>query len=148
MPKAICSIARIGGLRNSSRRAIVFLLCNGGFNGKTAFDKLPQARNREVRNRFDHWIDGNVFPKYFHGWDVPKYRECFSFRWKDKRVHQRLYGFICNPKRDDQRFELCVLVFHTSKTSEDTDFTILDEINRLRLDASVLAAIQNYLEGK
>ncbi len=148
MPKAICSIAQISGLKTSGRRAVVFLVCNGGFNGKVVFDKLPQARDREVRNRFDHWIDGQVFTKYFHGWNNSKYKYCFCFKWKDKRVHQRLYGFICNPKRDDQRFELCVLVFHTAKTTEDTDFTILDEINRLRLDVSVIAAIQRYVEGK
>ena len=148
MPKAVCSIARIDGQKTSTSRAIVFLTCNGECNGKAAFDKLVQARDREVRNRFDHWIDGNPFPQYYHGWDNPKYRHCFCFRWKNKRIHQRLYGFVCNPKRHDQRFQLCVLVFHTAKTTEDTDFTILDKINRLRMDSDVTAAIQLYVEGK
>src|ERR1035441_7244325 len=135
MPKAVYSIARIDGLKTSTSRAIVFLACNGGLSGKITFEKLPHARDREVRNRFDHWIDGNPFPKYYHGWDNPNYKHCFCFKWKQQLVHQRLYGFICNPKRDNQRFQLCVLVFHTAKTTEDTDSTILDEINRLRLDA-------------
>jgi hypothetical protein len=148
MPKGACSIAHIDGLKISVRRAIVFLVCNGGLSGKSGFDKLPKARDREVRNRFDHWIDGKPYPKYYHGWDNPKYKQCFSFRWKDKRVHQRLYGFICNPKRDDPRFQLCVLVFYSAKTDENTDFTVLDEINKLRSDASVASAIQRYLEGK
>ncbi len=148
MPKGTCVIARIDGLKHSSRRAIVFLVSNGGLNGKTTFDKLPRNRSREVHNRFDHWIDGNVFPKYFHGWNDPRFRFCFCFRWKTNRVHQRLYGFLCKPKLDDQRFELCVLVFHAAKTTEDTDYAILNELNRLRIDANVLAAIRIYLEGK
>lgn len=148
MPKGTCSIARIDGLKTSSRRAIVFLIRNRGLNGKSAFDKLSSARDIEVRNRFDHWIDGNTCDKYFHGWRDPNYRHCFCFRWKEKRVHQRFYGFTSNPKPDDKRFELCILVSHTAKTTEDTDLTILDEINRLRSDPDVTAAIQRYLEGK
>src|ERR1700726_1796854 len=148
MPKGTCLIVRIDSLRISLRRAVVFLVCNGEFNGKTAFDKLPPARDREVRNRFDHWIDGNVFKKYFHGWDGSEYKHCFCFKWKADRVHQRLYGFICNPKRDNKRFELCVLVLYTAKTTEDTGVVILDEINRLRGRTDVTAAIQRYLEGK
>jgi len=148
MPKGTCSIARIGGLKPSSRRAVVFLVRNGGFNGKSAFDKLSSARDIQIRNRFDHWIDGNTCDKYFHGWGDANYRHCFCFRWKEKRIHQRFYGFTCNPNPDDKRFELCILVSYTAKTAEDTDLTILDEINRLRSDPDVDAAIQRYLEGK
>jgi hypothetical protein len=148
MPNGRCSIAPIDDLKTSARRAIVFLVCNGVLNGKTIFDGLSEARDREVRGRFDHWIDGNVFPRYFHGWNDSPYNHCFCFRWKDNRVHQRLYGFICNPKREDQRFELCVLVLHAAKTTEDTDFAILAEINRLRLDAGVITVIRRYVEGK
>lgn len=148
MPKAVCSIARIDGLKISTRRAVVFLVRDGKFNGKLVFDRLAKDRDRMVRERFDYWIDRGVFNKYFHGWDNPRYEQCFCFKWKDNRVHQRLYGFVCHPKRDDPRFELCVLVFHSTKTTEDTDYTILDEVNRLRVDASVRAAIQRYLEAK
>lgn len=72
MPKGAYSIARIDGLKISSRRAIVFLVRNGEMNGKSVFDRLPKDRDREVRNRFDHWIDGNDAPAhYFHGWNNP-----------------------------------------------------------------------------
>jgi hypothetical protein len=33
MPKGTCSIARIGGLKKSTRRAVVFLVRNGELNG-------------------------------------------------------------------------------------------------------------------
>src|SRR5271170_130428 len=110
MPKGSCFIAKIAGLKISARRAVVFLVRNGEVNGKSIFDGLPANRDREVRNRFDHWIDGNNAPaKYFHGWDNAKYDRCFCFKWKESGVHQRLYGFLCNPKRDNPRFQLCVL---------------------------------------
>jgi hypothetical protein len=147
MPTGRYSIAEVTGLKISARRALVFLVCNGECDARAAFDKLVPSHARLVRERFDHWIDGGIHTKYHHGWDEAEYRQCYCFRWKDGRVNQRLYGFKCNPNRDDTRFQLSVLVFYATK-AENTDFTILDRINRLRSDPNVLAAIRRYLEGK
>jgi hypothetical protein len=148
MPTGICSIVRIGGLKKSTGRAVVFLVCNGELNGKSVFDGLPAARDREVRSRFEYWIDGHDSPKtYFHGWDDSEYHHCFCFKWKNNTVDQRLYGFKYRSK-NNPRFQLCVLVLHAAKSAKNTDLTILNEINRLRLDKKVIAAIEAYLEGK
>jgi hypothetical protein len=144
MPTGKCSITAIAGLKISTRRAVVFLVCNGEYDARAAFDKLVPSYARLVRERIDHWIDDGVHKKYHHGWDQPEYRQCYCFKWKEGRVHQRLYGFKCNPKHDNARFQLCVLVFHATK-ADNTDFAILDRINRLRTDSYVLAAIQHYL---
>src|SRR5580700_7603007 len=138
MPTGRYSIAQVGGLKISARRAVVFLVCNGELNGKPKFDKLPRTQEQQVRDRFDHWIDGHNGPKnYFHGWDEPPYEHCFCFKWKDNTVHQRFYGFKHHPQRD-KRFELCVLVFHAAKTTGDTDFSYLRAINQLREDPNVI----------
>lgn len=133
-------VVRIAGLKESSSRAIVFL-DGDDCEALGAFSNLSQNRERDVRNRFVYWIDGNTGDKYFHGWSDDRYKECFSFRWKEKKVHCRLYGFLCHPRADpprsDRRFQVCVLTGYDRKTTENTDFTILDVANRLNNDPHI-----------
>jgi hypothetical protein len=93
-----------------------------------------------VDSRFKHWLDRQVFQKYFHGFDGV-YSACFTFKWEERHVPQRLYGFICHPKpKTDPSFELCVLMYFDTK-ADKTNYTKLGWINQLRINSMVVAAI-------
>lgn len=148
MPRINYAISKVDQLKKSTKRAVVFLLGEEDFNGRTVFDNLPLGIERDLRNRFDYWIDNGINDKYFHGWpNLENYKLCFSFRWRDGKIRNRLYGFLCNPKALEPSFRMCVLVYHASKTDE-TDFTILDKLNMLRNRPEVLAAIRTYLDAE
>src|SRR5580692_3794817 len=63
------SVTTINSVPRSRRRGIGFLECsdNGRVNAKRYFDKLREKTARDVRSRFDYWLRGGVFDKYFHG---------------------------------------------------------------------------------
>jgi hypothetical protein len=126
-------------------RAIGFLESDTDqtLNGQSQFEALKPVREREVRTRFDFWISGGRNPRLFHGWpDLTKYKECFTFKWRENRQHQRLYGFLHHPKpKSRPRFQLCVLVYFDTKNEDETDFSILNDLNQLRKDSFVIAAI-------
>lgn len=125
------------------RRAIAFLVCDddGSLEAWRIFEGLTEKVRRDVRVRIDHWLQGNVHDKYFHGFpNQAQYKTCFAFKWHVKRQEHRFYGFLYNPK-PTERFQLCVLVHYTPKNEMGTDYTILDRINRLRMQPAVLAAI-------
>jgi hypothetical protein len=126
--------------RKSERRAVGFLESEDkDLNAKEVYDSLERKPSYDLNARIDWWLEGNDVPKnYFHGWDIPEYRECFAF----KRAEDRFYGFKCHPKpTSSMRFILCVLVFYDSKHAEDTNFALLDRINVLRENRDVTAAI-------
>lgn len=145
----------IEGLKRSTRRAIAFLLSSSEMMSTDAmavFNNLKPNRAREVRARFDHWIDG-VQPRdnWFHGWPGhPKYKNCFTFKWKENRQHHRFYGFLFHPlPHSNAEFQLCVLACHATKNEWETDDAELDSINVLRLRADVLSAISEvYPDSK
>lgn len=149
MPQKISrTIREIAGLKRSDRRDIVFLE-GDDCNAKDEFDSLDTTKSRLVRDRLGYWIDGNDDkPTYCHGWDNAPYELNYCFKWKDNQVHQRLYGFLCNPDRDNPRLRVCVLVTYDSKTKKDTDLTILDAINRIRAEKKVEDAIKTWLDGR
>jgi hypothetical protein len=93
-------------------RAVGFVeeLTRNELNAKRAYDSLqPKTRNL-VDSRFKHWLDRQRFDKYFHQYDGD-YRACFCFKWEERHVPHRLYGFLCHPKPDTEKdFELCVLM--------------------------------------
>lgn len=139
------TVRLVDGVKPSSRRAIAFLSCSGDSNidAGVVFGGLKQKREREVRSRFDYWIDGSRADKWFHGWpNDADYKQCFVFKWKDKNQHHRLYGFLCNPQPiTNPSFQLCVLVSHAMKTKWETDPHELDGANSLRANPAVKAAI-------
>ncbi len=115
-----------------------------GLNASAVFDQLQPARAREVRTRFDHWIDAaQPNDKWFHGWPGhPRYGGCFTFKWKENRTNHRFYGFLCHPPLiSDASFHLCVLVYHATKNERETDESELDRVCALRAQANVIAAI-------
>ena len=93
-------------------------------------------------SRFDHWLAGNVFDRYFHGWpNLPKYKDCFCFKWEQAGTLYRLYGFLCHPKRTDSRFQACILVLHAQK-ADATNFTLLDIVNQIKDMPAVVRATE------
>jgi hypothetical protein len=82
---------------------------------------------------------------------MPAYKECFTFKWKDAGTYHRFYGFLINPRPEsDPRFQVCVLVAYASKNDENTDFTILDKIIRLRAREEITQAVKRLFpdEGR
>ena len=129
----------------SSRRGLVFLDCpeDEFVCAAQVFEGLADRWKVRLRSLFDWWIGGNHHDKWFHGWNEPKYRECFTFKWKDAGTYHRLYGFLTHPQpKCDARFHVCVLVTYDWKNDESTNFTILDRINVLRGRPEVIRAIQ------
>jgi hypothetical protein len=130
------SVNRIGGLKKSEHRAIAILYCDHDArvdDGKI-FAQLDDKRERELRTRFDLWIDGGAQKNYFHGWPSDSgYKYCFVFKWKKARQNHRLYGFLYHPTpQSNARFLLCVLVSHAIKARWETDPRELDMANKLR----------------
>lgn len=83
-----------------TRRGLAFLISESEMNisAKGVFDKLSLNRERQVRSRFDYWLDGGTNDKWFHGWpNNPIYKDCFVFKWRESNQHHRFYGFLCNP---------------------------------------------------
>ena len=139
------AVAPVAGLKPSNRRAIAFLVSrdDGRTSAQDAFNRLAAKKARDVRSRFDFWIDFGINDDYFHGWpNHPKYKGCWVFKWKDNRQRHRLYGFLVNPlPLGNASFQLCVLVLHATKNERETDTAELDRINALRADPRVKAAI-------
>ena len=146
-------VRRVGGLRGSNWRAVVFLTCDADseINASEAFEKLLQKRRRELLDRFDHWIAGGVQDNYFHGWpNNPRYKNCFVFKLREKRLCSRFYGFLFHPiPNANPRFQVCVLCSKATKTEWETDPSELDGANVLRIKPQVIAAIRReFVDGR
>src|SRR5581483_6344867 len=90
-------------------RAIGFIeeTVMGKLDAKGVYDGLKPKARSTVNTRFQHWLDRMIYQKYFHGFSGD-YDLCFTFKWEDRHIPQRLYGFICKPKPyTDPDFELC-----------------------------------------
>ena len=136
-------------------RGLAFLIdeSDNRVNAKKVFDELPEKqsvkRERELRTRFDYWLDDKVHDKWFHGWpNNKKYKNCFVFKWKHRRLQHRIYGFLCNPKMDDPRYQLCVLVSHAKKNEWETNPPDLDRIVEISNEKSVKLAIKKLFPKK
>ena len=138
------SVSPVTGLRPSTRRTVVFLESREdiSLDARQSFESLNGNRDREIRTRFDHWIDGGTNDRWFHGWpNDHRYKDCFVFKWKEDRHDHRLYGFLCNPKSSNRGFRACVLVFHATKKERDTDRTELARVGALSTNRDVITAI-------
>lgn len=134
------------------RRAIGFLEREGNaaLDAKTTFEALEESKDRDVRKKFDLWLSGGRNDRWFHGWpNDPDVKECWSFRWDEKRQHHRLYGYLYHPQPQTKRyFQICVLAYHDFKNDESTDRTILLRCMKLRSDALVQMAISLVFPDK
>jgi hypothetical protein len=138
-------VRKVDGLKASTRRAVAFLSSaeDSELDAWDTFEKLSANRRREVYTRFDHWIDGGIRDNYFHGWpNNSRHKHCFTFKWKEKAQHHRLYGFLVHPlPLENPSFLVCVLVSHARKNEFETDGRELDRAISLRDDARVVEAI-------
>jgi hypothetical protein len=138
-------VTMVQGVPSSARRGIAFLESDGdvrftGIDGRTVYEKSKESIARTLRSKFEYWIGGGIQPKYFHGWGAPDYRYCFTFKWKEAGTNHRLYGFLCHPRPNDVRFQACILVLHDSKNRPNTDLTLLDFINEIRVRQDIINA--------
>lgn len=145
------SVTLIEGLGVTKQRCVAFLECTDkSINAKRVFDALKQKQKDDVLSRFDYWQRGGVFDRYFHGWPNNQERkECFVFRWKEQRNHQRFYGFLTKPKpKTAPGFLVCVLVRYAQKNTEETDSAEFNIINRLRINPEVIEAVKRVFPDK
>lgn len=153
--------SRMGGSQSSGRRGVGFLEevrddgQDSDLDAKSAFEALPAKKERDVRSRVDYWISAAPpNDRWFHGWpNDHEVRDCFCFRWDERREHHRLYGFLCNPQpKTNARFQLCVLTYHDSKNDESSDRTLLVRSMKLSSNDLVRMAINaeypDELKGK
>jgi len=140
-------VSLIEGLQRSSRRALAFLESgvDQRVNGKKVFDGLDENRNHDVRSRFDHWLSGQHFPKYHHGWpNSETYGDCYVFKWKNAGTHHRLYGFLFNPTpSSDPGFRVCILCTHARKNTEQTNPAELSLVLELKANGAVTDAVKH-----
>lgn len=109
---------------------------------KKVFTGLKANSQRNLRNRFDHWLGGGICDKYFHGWREPEYKDCFVFKLQDLR----LFGFLCNPRENEPEFRLCVLASHSTKEGWEADKSEKDRMNILKNNEKVIKALKNIKE--
>lgn len=140
-----CRVEHIENLQRGKDRALAFLICpdEPDIDAKEVFDNLTDEKKRLVRDRFDYWLQGGKHKPYFHGWDYAPYKNCFVFKWKEKRQHQRLYGFLIHPcPKTNPRLEVCVLVSHAPKNTEETDPAELNGALALSQRVDVIHAVK------
>ena len=143
--KSIC-IEFVDGLNTNSRRGLAWLIVTPSdkhINAKKTFEGLKDRVKNDVRNRFDAWLSGLIHDKYYHGWNEVGYTDCFVFKYKKNGQHQRLYGFLCHPRINDNRFLLCVLASHTTKNEHEADKSEKDRMNKLKGDENVKQALED-----
>lgn len=137
------------------RRGVAFLISSDeNVTAKSVFDSLNVNSERILLAWFDAWVDGLKNDKRYHGWTQSqfsgRYTNCFVFKYREKRLEQRFYGFLCNPKNkpSDRGFQLCVLIVHASKNQWETDENDLRIVERIRMTPGVQKAINDYFKGK
>ena len=93
--------------RPSERRGIGFLEGHGELDAGAEFEEFEGTSDEQTfRSHMDQWLDGANGPSsHFHNFKSDQdHRNCFVF----KHDSHRLYGFLCHPKDDDLRFQLCM----------------------------------------
>jgi len=127
------------GCRQSAMRGIGFLEGHSELDAGIEFDSLGVSDERYFRASMDQWLDGANGPKTrFHNFKSdPEYRECFVFKCDE----HRLYGFLCNPKDTDRRFQLCALCIHALKHEHQSDRAELKRVDEWRQSLGAQEAI-------
>jgi hypothetical protein len=139
----ICLIERFPH-QPSGRKGVGILIFpeNRDVTARAGYDGLGE-KQRWINKGIDWWVSGATLPKHRgHGWDKSqyggKYVHCFVFETSDS---DRMYGFLCHPKRDDPSFLFCVLVAYIPKHQWETDEAMLQVATRMRDDLSVRQAL-------
>lgn len=130
-------------------RSVAFLVSEDKkINAIGEFNRLEINTERHFRTRFDTWRDGKIYKDWYHGWDKSefsgKYTKCFVFEYKSQS--DRFYGFLCNPKKIDRSYQLCVLVTYQCKTRHKTDQANLKKVEIIRTTFAVQKVIKDYFK--
>jgi hypothetical protein len=128
------------GCRQSPLRGIGFLRGHGELDAGSVFDAFEGSNDgRYFRASMDAWLDGANGPSTrFHNFkNDSRFRECLVFKCDE----HRLYGFLCNPKDDDARFQLCALCIHAFKHEHASDRAELKRVDEWRTNLATTAAI-------
>jgi hypothetical protein len=138
---------------NHQRRAVAFLISEDArVNSKVSFDRLDENTKRTFQTKFDFWLSGKPYWRGYHGWDKSqyqgKYTHCLVFTSREDRTAQRFYGFLCNPKRSDPRYCVCILVRYAPKTRHETDETDLKIVEEIRTLPAVQEVVSNHFKEK
>lgn len=134
--------------KDHPKRSVCFLVSDENKNNaKNKFDNLRDSDERGLRVRFDYWVNGrDDYPKYYHGWDKSefggKYARCFVF----KRNSHRFYGFLCNPKKSNPGYQLCVLICHDIKKGNKTHKSKLNYTEKMRNNEEITRLINKEYE--
>ncbi len=133
------------------RRAVISLVSSDSrITAYNEFANLSPTTDRLFRSRFDAWLDGLNNPKWYHGWDMSEfggcYSNCFVFKCKERRKQRRLYGFLCNPKTSEKRYQACILVSHAYKNEHETDVQELANVEEIRNLFAVQKTISEFFK--
>lgn len=134
------------------KRGVAFLVSDKDkkVTAKAVFDSLDknEAPYRGLMTGFEAWQGCLVNKKRFHGWNKTEYKgrytKCFVF----KHNKHHFYGFLCNPKENNIRYEACILVRHTNKTEWQTDETDLKQVEELRSNIPIQNLIRQFYKEK
>jgi hypothetical protein len=151
--KIITTIVEIEGFPYSKgdSRVLGFLKLDADKDFVNAHDEFPKLKKpiqKGIRVGLHYWLQKvDNRPQRHHGWNASQqngqYTKCHVF--KHVEAGMRLYGFKSHPSKD-MRVEICCVVHATTKRENETDFTILDELNRLRQNADVVAAVNSFYD--
>jgi len=112
---------------------------------------LEATVKRYFKSSMDTWLRGGNIKSRFHGWNkegADDYRGCFVFKKTGKKFAQRIYGFLCNPKSEEPRFQLCVLAHGLkAKRVQNTDKAILNKLLKLKQDCDPTALFLRLLKA-
>ena len=129
-------------------RGVAFLVSEDKImTAKKAFDNLDRTCERSLRTRFDAWQSGqqNKSTRY-HGWNKSEYNgrytNCFVFKCKS----HRFYGFLYNPKEENKRYQICILVSHANKKEWETDEADLKYIEAIRTNLAVIRTVKEFFK--
>ncbi len=146
MADSSCSIKIREGLKHA-RRSVAFLEQHSAsyVDIKAKFDRLKASAERYHLKSFEYFIGDHKNDDRHHGWNKSqhggKYNECYVF--KNLSEGERLYGFLCRPKKGNPHYVMCVLILYAKKKKWNTDLAELARAERMRTDPDVLAALQD-----
>lgn len=113
-------------------------------NAASEFSTLAPKVQKGLNTALTFWLQGMPRPKRHHGWDVGEHDgrhvNCYVFKHTDG---SRIYGFLSHPTAN-KRAQICCLVHFTQKNQEKTELTILNQIETLRVEREVVAAVESY----
>lgn len=134
------------------RRGLAFLVYpkDKRVTAKDSFNGLPEQIKKKLRTSMDYWLGGfDNKPIHHHGWDKSEYSGKYIMLWvfkgRDDQAGHRFYSFMQNPDPKRPRLRICVLVEYASKAQHQTDESILQRVESIRIQPAVIKAVEDYV---